>query len=173
MAKNVWQAMKDAAGTPTKPTAREVLGDLFGTKAGTPDTTKAANKLGVSRRTIQRWIQQDKLPANAKGQALAKRHQRWENESKAGQAKVFSAVADKAGATGLSVQFRGKIAISSDRRNGQSRSIGFALSSDEVAFLAAAGEGGRADLHAAFEHIAGGKGFGGSVQLDIDDLKFT
>ena len=56
MAKSVWQAMKDLAGTSTSPPAREMLQDLFGTgRRGGPDTARAAQRLGVSRSTVQRW----------------------------------------------------------------------------------------------------------------------
>lgn len=167
MAKNVWNALKGLAGAPAQAEAGTIVEDLFGR-----DTAKAAKQLGVSRRTVQRWVQHG-LPNTPQAKALQKRHRRWQNESKAGQAKVMGQAAKKAGAAGVNVNFNGKVIISADRRNNQDRRISFAMSADEVELLAAAAQGGRADLHAAFEHIAGGKGFGGSVQLDIKNLDFT
>ena len=56
-AEALWGALQK---TPDKPaTPASMVRDLYGlTRRGTPDTRTAARQLGVSQRTVQRWIKQ-------------------------------------------------------------------------------------------------------------------
>jgi len=66
--------------------------------------------------------------------------------------------------------FLGEVIISADNRNNTIRTLNFTLSRSETNLLLnTARIGTEADLHAAFEYLAGVHGFGGA-QLDIADL---
>lgn len=168
MAKSVWEALKAAAGTPQQPTAGQVLRDLFGPGRGDgPDTAKAAQALGVSRRTVQRWMH-DGLPNTPVAKRLQKRHRRWRNESQAGRRATLAAVQNRPLG---SCRFVGRVIISSDRRNNDVRNFHFNLSPEDIAQLTdTAATSTQRDLHANFEHLIANKGFGGSVQLEIQQL---
>lgn len=170
----IWQALTSAAGPAAPAEPAEMLRDLYGTgPRGGINTGRAAEKLGVSRRTVQRWAR-DGIPANPSGRSLRQRHNRW-NRSTAGQTKALGPAGEQMRRRGAGVTFTGKIKISGgDSRSTVSRSTGWALSSDDMALvLDAAVTGSRADLQAALEHVSQNSFGGGSLQLDIDTIKFT
>ena len=172
MAKSVWQAMKDLAGTSQPPPAAEMLRDLFGVgRRGGPDTARAAQRLGVSRSTIQRWARTG-LPNTPTARRLQTRHRRWLNETKAGRAKTTDRIAQRGG---IAVTFHGKVRISNDSRNNQARHFSYTLTPGNTDLLTGvAATGDRTDLHAAFEYVTTDEVFrGGSAQLDINDVFFN
>ena len=172
MAKSVWQAMKDLAGTSAPPPAGEMLRDLFGTgRRGGPDTARAARQLGVSRSTVQRWVRAG-LPNTPTARRIQTRHRRWLNETKAGRAKTTDRIGQRGG---VAVTFHGKVRISNDSRNNQARHFSYTLSPGNAELLNnVAATGNRADLHAAFEYVTADEVFrGGGAQLEINNIYFN
>src|SRR5690625_939931 len=81
---------------PDEPTGQDaqpagLITDLYGTGSrGGPNTKAAAHALGVSRRTVQRWIKAGRLPATSRGAGrLARTHRQWQAQQ-AAQAAALS-----------------------------------------------------------------------------------
>ena len=170
MPKSILETLQNFGTGGQPPTPAQVLTRLYGTgPRGGLNTRAAAAALGVSARTVRRWAQQG-IPASAGGQQLQTTYQAWE-ASPAGRAVTLEGVEAAKRGQPMAIAFRGKVIISNDPRNNINRSLSFTLSPAETNMLLDAGRvGGEPNLHAALEYIAAGKGFGGSVSLDITDL---
>ena len=169
----IWQALKNAAGTPDA-SPRQMLTDLFGSgPRGGVNTTKAATSLGVSQSTVRRWAREG-LPSNTGGQAMQRRHQRWLNESQAGRQAALGGPNSPILQAG-SVKLTGKIKISAgDARSDRVRTTNFDLDANAMAMLAhVAATGSRGDLQIAFEHVASDRFGGADVSIDVHNLSFS
>lgn len=142
---------------------------LYGrTARGGPDTRAAAADLGVSQRTVQRWIK-DGLPAarSAGADQLAAGHDQWKNAPEGRRAQLSPRREARLRNQGTSMVFFGKIAVSSDPRNAARRSTTITIGGEQMgAILDAALAGDDRGAHAALED-AFGEAFGGSVSLEI------
>lgn len=152
-----------------RPRARRLVTETYGaTRRGAPDTARAAADLGVSRRTVQRWVK-DGLPARS---AHAEQLRRSWADSPAGRRAAISPARVRGLAAGPSVAgtMDAHVWVSNDRRNGMRRRFGFAIDGPAMAQVAAAMRAGDdAAAHTLLaEHI---EGFGGSVDLDIRGLE--
>lgn len=164
MPKSIWQAIRQAAGPQPKPDTRTMLQQLYGSgPRGGLNTKRAADRLGVSERTVRRWAKTG-APNSTGGQRLRSSHQRW---ARTAAGRVANLNASKI-QDGANVAFLGTVTISKDTRE---RGLHFALNRDDITTLLEAARGGNTDLHAALEQVASSKGFGGEVHLEIKDLQ--
>lgn len=104
-----------------RPQARTILRDLFGRASrdhSRPDTAAVAQALGVTQRSVQRWVHDNKLPAARRAELQA----RWD-DSPAGRKRRISPTAQRLFHSGSEVAavVHAKIEISNDRRNGTDR----------------------------------------------------
>lgn len=165
--RRIFEALADR--TP-HPRAKRMLTDLFGRSArGGPNTAAAAEGLGVSRRTVQRWIH-DGIPARSPH--AAQMRQQW-SDSPAGRRASISPARRKELRDGTG-DIGGRITAhvwvhTDDPRNGLKRSFAFSLSREtarELMELSAAGRD--AEAHRLLESRL--PGFGGAVDLDLASL---
>ena len=167
MARRLWEAL--TRQTPTTPTVRDRIADLYGTDPrGRANTRSAADDLGVSQRTVQRWIRTNQQPASPPSQALTRRHTDYQN-SPAGRAGQISPRREaRLRQQGTTVLFKGKVQISADQRT---RSVRVLLTGDQMSAILDAALAGndRGSLDALED--AFGDVFGGSVALTIDDIR--
>lgn len=160
----VWAALSKSSQTSTNP--EQMVRDLYGvTRRGAPDTRAAAAALGVSQRTVQRWIRAGRLPVRARtgGPAeLQQRHRAWKASPEGRRAALSPRREARLRNKGTTIRFLGVISISADRRR---RSTSVLLSGDQMSrILDAALAGDDVAAHEALED-AFGESFGGSVTL--------
>lgn len=168
----LWDAVRhsrEPAATPG-----QMVRDLYGqTVRGRPDTRAAAQELGVSQRTVQRWLQQG-LPARSDAAgALAQRHGGWRASAAGRRARMGPRREQRLRSKGGTVVFLGKVAVSADPRNGTQRSFTTELNGDQLGpILDAALDGRDTEAFEIFQDTLSGD-FGGQVELDPDDLRLT
>lgn len=163
----VWGAMRK---TREDNSPAGMISALYGsTSRGRPDTRAAAAALGVSQRTVQRWVKEG-LPASSRSggaERLAAGHQQWKNSADGRRAQLSPRRESRLRNQGTSMVFFGKIAVSSDPRNQVRRSTTIDISGESMGrILDAALRGDDLGAHDALED-AFGEAFGGSVSLEI------
>lgn len=151
------------------PQVRTMLADLYGTDAkGHPDTAAAAAAHGLSRRTIQRWLQKG---APKRSQAMTQVKDAW-NNSAAGRRRRTSPQRRNQLSQGGIVHIYAAVTISTpDPRNGVVRGFNVPYSKAEGEALYRAMLNGDAEAHAAMDAIARG-GFGGDVDFDFRSVQW-
>lgn len=161
----LWAAIgRDAATEPGD--ARALLTDLYGTnRRGGVNTRAAAAALGVSARTVQRWVKTGRLPENANGQR-ARRD--WRASGQARAARMNPRREARLRNRGTNITFKGLITVSrSDRRR---RSVSLELDGEQLgAILDALLAGNDQAAHDALED-AFSEALGGDVELVIESL---
>lgn len=164
---HIWQAVgRDAAAEPGDVSV--LLSDVYGRNSrGHVNAKAAAADLGVSERTVQRWVKQGKLPSNDNGERVRRG---WKESPEARAARMNPRRESRIRSKGTTVQFKGVIRISSDKRNHQSRPVNLELTPEQAgdlldALLAGNDEAAHAALEDAF-----GDHFGGDVELAIESL---
>jgi transposase len=165
---SLWAALRKSRERPV--TAQSMVQDLFGTSArGGPNTRAAAEALGVSQRTVQRWIKTGKLPTRSEAaERLQNNHQAWQATPEARQAAISPRREARLRNQGTSMVFYGTIAISSDRRR---RGMTVDLTGAQMGrILDAAKANDDALAHQELEN-AFGAAMGGSVSLTIEKLE--
>ena len=156
-----------------RPRVSTMLRDLFGRgrDGKRPDTKAAAAGLGVSQRTVQRWIK-DGPPKNSA--SLSQLRSRWQDSPAGRRRQLDPATRQKLSQRQIvGGQAYGRIYISQDRRNGSPRGFTFALEGEDARAMLEAMQNG--DDAAAYNAWLDGisKGFGGSVdQLEIEELRW-
>lgn len=165
--RTLWEAISRTK-TPTDVPAGERLADLYGlTDRGRPNTHAAADDLGVSQRTVQRWIQSGHLPQNLTGQQVSRQHQDWQNSAAGREGKMSSRREARLRSKGTTIEYLGMVEISRDRRK---RKVSAQLDGDQVsAIIDALKAGDDASAHSALEDAFGDL-FGGSVTLSPIDI---
>lgn len=166
-AEALWDAVRK---TPERaPTPTSMVSDLFGmTRRGTPDTRAAAEQLGVSQRTVQRWLKQGMPSRSVAADQLSQRHSSWRNSTAGRRARLSSRREARLRNRGTTMVFYGRVRISADERrrgttvtidpNRMGQILDAALANDDRLALA--------HLEDAF-----GDAFGGSVSLvEIEQL---
>lgn len=167
----IWQA---AAPEPTRlPTPRVMLTKMFGKGLrGGVNTKAAAEQLGVSQRTVQRWIKDRKIPESMAGQSLKSQHQAWKNSPKGRTAALGRKRLGELKDT-KRIGFTGDLRISSDiRRRTNMQVEGFTQDQlDNLLDALAGADDSRA--HAALEDlISKSASWGGDVEIRIDKVSF-
>lgn len=166
----LWAAVRKTRED-TSPTGM-VLAVYGTTSRGGPNTKAAAEALGVSQRTVQRWLKSGLPKArSAAADALTGGYQAWKNTTDGRRAQLSTRREARLRNKGTTMIFYGKIAVSSDPRNGVNRSTTVDISPENMnRILDATLAGDDAAAHAALED-AFGEAFGGSVSLDITSAR--
>lgn len=171
-AEKIWQAAVPAPARP--PTPRVMVQQLYGrTSRGRPNTRAAADALGVSQRTVQRWIKDRKLPTSDAGAGLRRNHAQWSN-SPAGRAHALGRK-NRAQLQGARrITFTGTVKISGDVRDRKNMQIDIADQAllDRVIDRLADGDdlGALSALEDLFYESAD---FGADVGLAIETITFS
>ena len=166
MSGHIWRGL--VAANRANPTERNVpvgkaLSAAYGTRNGRPDTNAAAAALGVSQRTVQRWVKAGKFPSTPAGAQAAEAGR---------QAQMPPTREKRYRKQGALLGYRGKVIISNDNRNNRVRHFNYQLSPDEISrIIDAARNDGEAAALTELENTVGGM-FGGSVSLDPDMIVF-
>ena len=155
----LWRA---TSGAPRGRRPRGQVQDMYGKNSqGRPDTKAAAQQLGVSQRTVQRWLKEGRVPDSEGGRKLTSAHGQW-RDSPAGRRAQLSPARERRLRNGAQMKYTGKVKISNDSRF---RSTTVELSPEEMsAILDAQLTGDDRGAHEALED-AFGNAFGGSVGL--------
>lgn len=165
---HIWNAIGGRVAAREPDDVRELLSEVYGTNSrGGVNSRAAAADLGVSERTVQRWVKQGKLPSNENGE-----HARrvWKESPEARAARMNPRRESKMRNRGTTLRFKGVIKISSDTRNTRTRSVDVALTAEQAGdILDALLAGNDEAAHAALEDIFG-DAFGGDVELAIQSL---
>ena len=164
-----WRYLGGLIENTPRPQARTMLRDLFGRGSrdrSRPDTAAVAEALGVTQRSVQRWVRDNKLPAGRRAELQA----RWD-DSPAGRKRRISQAAQNAFRSGsqMAAVVHAKIEISDDRRNGKDRYFTLTFGSeDSSALMNAVLAGDDAEAERIWEGALE-SGFGGGVGIDYLD----
>lgn len=158
--RSFWEAI---TGNPRQRPLRDQLKQMFGKNArGGPDTAAAAAELGVSPRTVQRWLQKGAVPKSPRGQQYTQTRQAWEGSAAGRQRRRTTADEKKLRTSGGVIAFRGNVQVSKDR---YFRTVNISVDTAEAAgVLDALRAGDDAEAHRILED-AFGQACGGSVSL--------
>jgi hypothetical protein len=168
-AEALWDAVRK---TPEKaPAPESMVRDLYGvTRRGTPDTKTAAEQLGVSQRTVQRWLKQGlpRRPRSTGPDRLRQAHRAWKASPAGRRAALSPRREARLRNKGTSMVFYGTVRVSADqRRRGTTVTIG----GQRMGQILDATLAGNDQLALARLEDAFGDAFGGSVTLvDIEQL---
>lgn len=168
-ADRIWTAAVPPPRNP--PTPRAMILNLFGRAArGGPGTNAAAQALGVSQRTVQRWVHDRKAPErSAAAQALRTRHQEWRDSPQGRRSALGRKRRDQI-KNARRVHFTGTIRISHDQRPQRRTTV--ELAPEVLAAILERLEAGDDDGALAALEDGFGDAFGGSLSLAIDRLEF-
>lgn len=161
----LWGAFgRDAAREPGD--VRTLLSDLYGAnRRGGVNARAAAADLGVSERTVQRWVKADRLPENANGQRA---RADWHRSADVRAGRMNSRRESRLRSKGTTIRFTGVLMISRDKR--RRKDLPITLTGEQAgdildALLAGNDEDARLALEDAF-----GDALGGDVELAIEAL---
>lgn len=166
-AQALWDAVRK---TPEKaPTPESMVRDIYGeTRRGTPNTKAAAEQLGVSQRTVQRWLQQGMPKRSAAADSLTQQHGSWRNTAAGRRARLGTRREARLRNKGTQMVFFGKLRVSADERR---RATTVTIDPERMGQLLDAALAGNDQLALARLEDAFGDAFGGSVTLvEIDQL---
>jgi hypothetical protein len=166
-AQALWDAVRK---TPEKaPTPESMVRDVYGvSRRGTPDTRAAAQQLGVSQRTVQRWLKEGMPRRSPAADALAQRHRGWRDSAAGRRARLSTRRESRLRNKGTSMLFYGKVRISADERR---RGTTVTIDGERMGRMLDAALAGNDQLALAELEDAFGDAFGGSVTLvDIEQL---
>lgn len=166
-AEALWAAVRK---TPEKaPTPGSMVADLFGrTRRGTPDTKAAAAQLGVSQRTVQRWVKEGMPRRSTAADGLTRQHGAWRDSADGRRARLSTRREARLRSKGTQMVFYGTVRISSDQRK---RGTTVTLDGNRMGQILDAALAGNDRLALARLEDAFGDAFGGSVDLvEIDQL---
>lgn len=168
--RSLWQAL---SRTKSAATPRARIAEMYGKDAhGRPNTRAAAADLGVSQRTIQRWVKAGKQPSSPAGQQLSRRHSGWVSSSAGRESQMGSRREARLRKNGTTISFFGAITISGDHR--KEKHLDISVTGDQLsAMLDAALQGNDRGAHDALE-AAFSDAFGGaSITLTPKDLNIS
>lgn len=96
------------------------LRHLYGENSrGGPNMQAAADDLGVHPDTVRRWARQDRLPSNANGSGVHRRHSSWEDSPTGRFAVLDTGQAHQLRTQGGKITYAGRVRISGDDRDRQ------------------------------------------------------
>ena len=166
-AEALWDAVRK---TPEKTSTPEsMVRDLYGeTRRGTPDTKAAAEQLGLSQRTVQRWLKQGMPKKSSAADNLNQQHGTWRNGPAGRRARLSPRREARLRNKGTQMVFYGKVRISADERK---RGTTLTVDGERMGQILDAALAGNDQLALARLEDAFGDAFGGSVTLvEIDQL---
>lgn len=158
-------------GKTDSPTLKTQLAQQFGrTQRGTPDYGAAADQLGVSTRTLRRWAAAGAMPEKSpKAKAAASTIDAWRNSPQGREQLMGTRRANRL-AGGFKVKVNGIFIISDDKRG--RRDVRVDVDPDHAQSMVDAHiMGDDRTVSAAFDDAAS-NAFGGSVHVDIHDIRF-
>lgn len=163
----LWDAVRKTPERPATPAA--MVQDVFGvTGRGTPNTKAAAAALGVSQRTVQRWVKEGMPKRSGAADGLVQQHAQWRDSPAGRRARLSTRREARLRKQGTTMNFYGKVRISSDERK---RSTTVSIDGDRMGAIIDAALAGNDQLALARLEDAFGESFGGSVSLvEIDQL---
>ena len=166
-AEALWAAVRKSPDKPATPGS--MIQDVFGvTRRGTPDTKAAAAALGVSQRTVQRWVKEGMPKRSGAADGLVQQHGQWRNSAAGRRARLSTRREARLRKQGTTMVFYGKVRISSDERK---RGTTVSVDGDRMGQIIDAALAGNDQLALARLEDAFGESFGGSVSLvEIDQL---
>ena len=148
-----------------RPRAKRMLTDLFGkaNRGDGPDTAKAAEELGVGRRTVQRWLSEG-LPG-ARSSAAQDLSSRWQQSPAGRKASISPQRRRHLISSGFKGKVRGQFRVSAkDKQAKDNRWVSIDLTPSETQALYEASLLGDREAHAQLEQALSGP-FGGSVSI--------
>lgn len=166
-AEALWAAIRK---TPERPaTPRSMISEVFGlTPRGTPNTRAAAAELGVSQRTVQRWIKEGMPTRSAAADDLAQRHATWLDSAEGRRARLSTRREARLRNKGTTMVFYGRVRVSADDRR---RGTTVTIDGDRMGGIIDAELAGNDQLALSRLEDAFGESFGGSVTLvEIEQL---
>ena len=171
-AEKIWQAIAPAAPS-RPPTPRAMLAAMYGRGArGRVNTRAAAEALGVSQRTVQRWIKDRKLPSSAAGDAVRAQHQRW-RDSPAGRSSTLGRKLRGQLAGARRFTFSGDVKVSSDVRKRPQMLVQGWPPENMQALIDRLEAGDDAGAHRELEKmVTASADWGSDVYLKIDSITF-
>lgn len=156
------------------PTPRVMIQRMFGKGArGHGLKTKdAAQALGVSQSTVQRWIRDRKLPDSVAAGALRQQYQGWQGSPSGRKSGLGrKALADLKGVT--RVKFTGQLKISFDVRYREDMDVEISDPDAWARVVDLMASGDDRGAHDAFEDLVrDSANWGAPVYLKIDDIGF-
>ncbi|MGL5826244.1 MAG: helix-turn-helix domain-containing protein [Nocardioides sp.] len=166
-AEALWAAVRKASEK--APTPGSMVLDLFGvTRRGTPNSKEAAERLGVSQRTVQRWIKQGMPMRSSAAADLAQQHGSWRSSPGGRRARLSTRRESRLRNKGTQMVFYGKVRVSSDVRK---RGTTVTVDPERMGQILDASLAGNDQLALGRLEDAFGDAFGGSVTLvEIDKL---
>lgn len=158
-------------GSSDNATFKTMLGRRFGkAKNGHPNYDKAAADLGVSKRTIQRWVKNG-APAKSKaGSQAASEMASW-SDSPEGRRSRLSPRREQRLRQGFQAKVSGVFKISDDPR--PRRDVGFDISAEHANAMFDAYLAGDDAAVAHALNDAAADGFGGSVNVQVHGIHFA
>ena len=159
------------AGNSDRPTFKTLLSRMYGTtKTGRPNLDKASADLGVSKRTMQRWVKNGEPAQSKAGTAAQQRMTTWKNSPEGRRARI-SPRREQRLRQGFQIKVTGTFVISQDRR--PRRDVGFDISDDHAnAMFDSYLSGNDAGVNRALDDAAG-DAFGGSVHVEVYYVSFA
>lgn len=176
--KRKWRSVVDSLAGPSSPRPRSDSPDrmlryaygIGSTRDGKVDTMAAAEALGVSRRTAQRWMKQG-IPSARRSRAAGRleadvdaRHAMKEAERRARRRAKLTA-------QGARVTVKGTFAISSDRRPRELRNLDLA-GEDMEAIFAGVDEEGEQGAQAALDEAIQSVYVSGLELEQLDEIEW-
>lgn len=166
-AEALWAAVRK---TPEKTaTPKSMVRDIFGvTRRGAPDTKTAAQQLGVSQRTVQRWVKEGLPRRSTAADQLTRQHAQWGNSPDGRRDRLSTRREARLRNQGTSMVFYGRVQVSADVRR---RGTTVPVSGERMGAIIDAALAGEDQVALARLEDAFGQAFGGSVSLvDIEQL---
>lgn len=165
----IWAAAVPTSGRPATP--RAMITKLFGRNSrGGPDTKTAADQLGVSQRTVQKWIHNRRTPTSSGGDQLRTQYQGWQHTPAGRKSTLGRKNRDRLLST-RRITFSGTLAVSGDVRKRNSMEIEVANPQLMANLVDQLGAGDDPGTHRALEDLIGDP-FGGDVSVRIDKIEF-
>ena len=170
----VSEAVTRTKANTTPPNLQRMLTEVYGTgRGGRPNTKAAAADLGVSQRTVQRWVTNASQRNKVNPEKLAQVEQKLRAKRDSPEhrrAQLSQAREKRLRRSGAQVRFNGRVSVSSDRRK---RKIEYRFTGDQLdpvidAYL----QGGEQGARQAFEDMLNDYYAEGLGIDSIDSLEF-
>lgn len=164
----IWDSVKAKVGRGRAPTPLAAMQKLYGKGRGGKgvNTKAAAQDLGVSQRTVQRWVKDRRTPKSEAGARLTQQYQAWQNtprgrasalgrrhQGAVREAKRFTITCTVKISTDVGKRTNMAIDIADDSRGDWNLMVDHMIAGDD------------AGMHDYLERVTGQSGFGGDVEI--------